>query len=455
MLVQEEIKKVEKVNIFRNPFRLKYLLHNPITFFTEKLNLYNGFFELTGMRTTTFLTNRPEIARHVLQKNHKNYGKTRIVREFLKPRVGNGLLTSDGDFWLRHRRAIQPGFHRKRLEAISGIMLEEIEGFMEKYMDPLAESGEVFDMSKEMTRLAFLIVSKSLFAGDLDEKDLTKIDATISNTQQFLIYQIRMPYMIPFLKLRGDYKKMDRLKEESDNLILETIHKRMQTNETKDDLLDMLIETRYADSGKSMSIEQIKDEAVIMYVAGHETSAIALTWMWYLLASHPEIEEKVLAHLDEVLGEKKPAFADLRNSDYTLQVIEETMRLYPPAWITDREALEDDMIDGYQVKKGQDVTVLIHAIHHSPEYWDEPEAFRPERFSAENKKKQEPYTYLPFGGGPRQCIGNNFALMEMQFVLMEMLRRYTFEVVPGQDIDIKPMITLRPKNGIKMRIKRR
>jgi cytochrome P450 len=369
--------------------------------------------------------------------------------------IGQGLLTSDGEYWLKQRRAIQPGFHRKRLQGISYIMMDEINAFIRDRLDPLAESGETFDMSKLMTELAFRVVSKSLFGGAVGMEELERIDAAVSATQQQVVTEVRQPYLLPWMWLNGTQQRNRRLIEETDEIILENIRHRQTSGERHDDLLDMLIETRYED-GSGMTEQQLRDEAVILYVAGHETSAVALAWAWALIAQHPEVERQLLESVTKTLGGEDPSFEKLRELGYTLQVIEETMRLYPPAWITDREALEDDDTGlGVTFKKGRDVIVFIYGLHNNPKYWDEPEAFRPERFTPENKKKHTPYAYLPFGGGPRLCIGNNFALMEMQFVLAQMIRRYRFELLPNQRIELNPMITLRPRYGVQMRIHKR
>ncbi len=451
---EKNIVEIPKVWMMKNPIKFPEIVKNPIPFFINHLNENDGLIQIKLVARYATMTDRPELIRHFLQKNHKNYIKTTIVRDILKEKIGNGLLTSDGDYWLQQRRAIQPGFHRKRLQSISHIMIDVIDSYLTKRMDKLAESGEIFDMSHEMTHLAYMVVSKSLFSGSIDDSQLDLIDKTITETQKLVINEIRRPFIKPWLWLKGDLKKNKELREMADQAIYEAIKERKATGEKHDDLLDMLLETRYED-GSAMSDQQLRDEALILYVAGHETSANALTWAWYLLATHPEIENKLLGHVKNVLGDEKPSFERIRELDYTLQVVEESMRLFPPAWITDREPLEDDEFEGIKIKKGQDIIAFIYGVHHNPKYWANPEEFNPDRFSIENKKKHVPYSYMPFGGGPRLCIGNNFALMEMQFVLAEMIRKYKVEVIPEQKIELNPLITLRPRYGLKVRISKR
>jgi cytochrome P450 len=212
----------------------------------------------------------------------------------------------------------------------------------------------------------------------------------------------------------------------------------------------MLLDARYEDTGEGMNDQQLFEECAILFVAGHETSANALAWTWYLLAQHPDVVQKAREELATVLGDRQPTFEELPKLEYLSQIIEESMRVYPPAWITDRIAAEDDEWNGIKIAKGVVVVTYFYGAHHSPNYWQNPEQFDPERFSKENKKQHIPFAYSPFGGGPRLCIGNNFAIMEMQLVLATMLRAYNFELIPNQTVIPQPLITLRPKTGIWM-----
>lgn len=446
--------KIPQIHIWKNPSKFFSTVKNPAPVFKKIMDDTDGLAKMVLTGRYALMTDRPELIRYVLQKNNKNYIKTSIVRDILGKRIGNGLLTSDGEYWLKQRRAIQPGFHRKRLQGISKIMVDEINHYMENVLDEKAEKGKEIDLAKEMLYLAFKVVSTSLFGTNIDDTELGFIDETVSHTQQLVIDEIRRPFIKPWLYINGTYHKNKQLLEKSDAIILNTLKERRESGERHDDLIDMLLETRYED-GTGMTDEQLLAEAIILYVAGHETSAVALSWAWYMLMVHPEVEEELLKSVKESIGDEDPSFEKLRDLGYSLQVIEETMRLYPPAWIVDREPLEDDEFEGIPIEKGRDVLCLIYSVHRNKKYWDNPEKFDPDRFSPENKKKQVPFSYMPFGGGPRLCIGNNFALMEMQFVLSMMVRRYQFELVEGQSIDINPMITLRPRYGLKARIRKR
>ena len=446
--------KIPSIGLLNNLFHLPKIVRNPAVYFKNQLDKNNGLVKMHLPFGKIYLTDRPELIKYVLQQNHRNYTKTAIVRNILRKQIGNGLLTSEGDYWLKQRRAIQPGFHRAKLAAIAKVMVEEINKYMEEVLDNYARTGVEFDLMKEMAHLAFKVVSKCLFGETVDNDKLKRIDKIVSELQQFVIDQVRKPFAMPWMYISGVYQRKKALKEEGDQLILEIIKARQQSGKKQDDLLDMLLETRYED-GSKMTNQQLLDEALVLYVAGHETSAIALSWAWYLLKTHPEIENQFLQSIQKEIGDEDPSFELLNKLSYSLQIIEETMRLYPPAWIIDREPLSDDEFNGIQIEKSHDVVCLVYGVHHNPKYWKDPEKFVPDRFSLENKKEHVPFSYIPFGGGPRLCIGNNFALMEMQFVLTMLHRRYEFELLPGQKIEINPLITLRPRYGIKAKVEKR
>lgn len=452
-MVDKNEEQIHKIGLLRNLINIPRIVHNPAIHFKQVLDDNDGLVKLELPYGSVCMTDRPELIRHVLQQNHKNYVKTSAVRK-MRSQIGNGLLTSDGKYWLKQRRAIQPGFHKKRLEGISKIMVEEINQFMETVLDAYSETGQEFDISKEMARLAFKIVSKGLFGEAVEEDKLDMIDDIVTKSQQFIVDQIRKPFLKPWFHVSGAYARNRKLKEIGDKIILDVISERQLSRKRHDDLLDMLLETKYED-GSGMTDQQLLDEAIILLVAGHETSAVAMSWAWYLIATHPEIEMKLLQSVEESIGNNDPTFEGLRDLGYTLQILEETMRLYPPAWLTDREPVEDDVFEGVRIEKNHDILCLIYGVHHNPKYWENPEKFDPERFNTKSKETHIPFSYMPFGGGPRLCIGNNFALMEMQFVLAMLIRRYKIEVMPDQQIEINPLVTLRPRYGIKVRVKKR
>ncbi|CAA6816736.1 MAG: Cytochrome P450 [uncultured Aureispira sp.] len=443
--------KLPKLSLFAFLRKWPSMNRNLILFFKEILDQNDGIVQLPNKLV---LTDDAELIQYFLQKNYKNYIKTALVRNFVKNQIGNGLFTSDGAYWLKQRRVIQAGFHKKKLTGIATIMLDEINHYMDHIMDAYAESNEEIDLEKEMTYLASKIVSKSLFGQEFDNDKIDIIDKSISNANKYIVAVSKQPFTKPWYHLNGDYKRIMQQKKIRDQFILDFIEERKQSGEKRDDLLGMLLETEYED-GSCMDKQQLLDESIILLVAGNKTSATTMAWLFYLLATHPEIEQKVLESVTDNLGNVEPSIDNLRSLTYPLQVLEETLRIYPVVWLIDREPVEDDEFAEIKIKKGQDIGAFIYGLHHNPKYWKDPEKFDPDRFTPENKKEQVPFSYLPFGGGPRICIGKNFAIMEMQFILAMLIRRYQFTLSPGQEIGFKPLLTLSPTNGIKVRVQKR
>lgn len=395
----------------------------------------------------------PEIIQHVMQKNNRNYRKSEIQTEMLGQFAGKGLLTSEGDYWLRQRRLIQPGFHRAKLAALSDVMLKVVqESFTD--IDAFAKENQAFDISHEMTKMAFQVVAKSLFTTSVQEKDLLILSKNVQEIQEYIVKRIRQPYLIWWFYLSGKDKRQFQIAKESKDIILKIIRERRESGSSHNDLLDMLLASRYEDTNEGMTDQQLLDESLILFVAGHETSANALAWTFYLLCKYPDAAKKIREEYQTVVGDRKIEFADFPKLTFTTQVIQESMRLFPPAWITDRLANEMDEIKDFTFPKDIMVAPYIYGLHRSKKIWDAPNDFKPERFTKENLKKKPAFSYMPFGGGPRLCIGNNFAMMEMQLVVLELLKRYDFSLIENQKIEPMPYITLQPKYGIKMRVER-
>jgi cytochrome P450 len=370
--------------------------------------------------------------------------------------LGHGLLTSEGNYWLQQRRLIQPAFHRQRIASLVTLMQAEIHDCLQPLENKLAQQGGTAEVAVHelMTSTAFRIIARSVFSNSLAEPQLLRMAELLTTIQAFYVRTVRQPYLRPWQHARGRFRQHDQLAAELRTIVRGYIRQRQPATDTPpDDLMQMLLDARYEDTGQPMTEEQVLDEAAILLVAGHETSANALSWMWYLLAQHPGVVAQLRAEMAQVLGDRPATFADLPGLGYSLQVIQETMRLYPPAWILDRVALEDDSYDGLALSKGTLISGYLYGIHHSAKLWKDPEAFRPERFAPDQIKQQVPYAYIPFGGGPRLCIGNQFALTEMQLVLLEMLRRFEIEPVTQPPIDLLPLITLRPRHEIRIRFR--
>ena len=426
-------------------------VHDPIGGLTKFGKEYGqSYYFYVGGVEKSLITTDPKVAQHVLQRNHRAYEKSPLQTEQVSRYVGKGLLTNTGSSWLRQRRLIQPGFHRQRLQALTQIMQVVIDQEGDRLAKRLQTDGPEVDMYEEMLNLAFRVVARAIFSEDIEEEELVDFGDKITRIQEHVIREVRLPFLRWYFKLSGKQKTYLQLSKDILNIQRRFIDRRTKAGITRDDLLQMLLDSRYEDTGLPMEEQQLIEETGILFVAGHETSANALAWTFYLLAQHPEALERVRTELETVCPGRPPTFTELRQLTYLTQVINESMRLYPPAWITDRVALEDDQVGDLEIPKGTVVVPFIYGIHHEERIWEEPEAFRPERFSPEQKKVQPPFTFLPFGGGPRLCIGNSFAMMEMQLLLASWLRRFSFHLTPNQVIRAKPLITLRPEPGVLM-----
>lgn len=452
--VAKKLPEVPRLKSLRNSITLAA---NPIPVLNTYLDTYGDTIVvyLGGIRRTA-LTRDPGLVQHILQKNHRNYPKSELSHGVARY-LGHGLLTSEGSYWLQQRRLIQPGFHRQRISSLVTLMQAEINDCLEPLERQLSQQGSDVEVAVHelMTTTAFRIIARSVFSNSLAEAQLHRMAELLTAIQAFYVRTVRQPYLRPWQHARGQFRHHDQLAAELRDIVRGYIRQRQQASGSPpDDLLQMLLDARYEDNGEPMTEEQVLDEAAIILVAGHETSANALSWMWYLLAQHPEVVKKLRTEMSQVLGNRPATFTDLPGLGYSLQVIQETMRLYPPAWILDRVAQEDDVYNGLILPKGTLISGYLYGIHHSVRLWDAPEAFRPERFSPDQILRQAPYAYIPFGG-PRLCIGNQFALTEMQLVLLEMLRRFDIEAVAQPPVDLLPLITLRPRQEIKVRFRRR
>lgn len=395
----------------------------------------------------------PAYARYVLLDNNKNYTKS-IAYDTLKPLLGMGLLTSEGDFWKQQRKLIQPAFHKKKLEELTAMMVERSEHWVDR-IDAYAQKGESFDALPEMTALTLDIISKAIFSKGVEDKaQVVGEQITLLNeyTIERLHQPIRMPASIPTPFNRRARKSIDLL----DKVIYEIIDERRREGVSKDDLLSMLIDAQDEETGVGMNNKQLRDEVMTIFLAGNETSSNALSWTLYLLSQHPKVERKMVAEINEKLDSGlKIDFTTVNEFQYVRQVIEESMRVHPPVWMVGRRTIEADQIGGHYIAPQTNVLVPIFYFHNSIKYWDQPEKFMPERFAPEKRNAIDRYVYMPFGGGPRFCIGNNFAMLEMQIIIIILYRKFKFRLKEGFEVVQEPLVTLRPRYGVQMIAERR
>ena len=454
--------QLPRVPRWRSLLRSFALAKDPLPVLDAVLARHGDTVELfIGGVEKSILTRDPGLIQHVLQKNHRNYAKSKFSQSFARY-IGHGLLTNEGPDWLRQRRLIQPGFHRQRVASLTGLMQENAtESLAPLAARAAANGGEtIVEVHELMTRLTFRIIAGSVFSTNFPEAELDRLAGLITELQAFFVRSIRQPYLKPWFRLRGQFKYYDALALELRTLLGGLIAQRQQASiqppapAAPDDLLQMLLDVRYEDTGEPMSPDRLIDESLILLVAGHETSANALTWLTYLLARQPEQAREIQAESAAVLAGRAPAFDDLPRLPRALHAVQEAMRLYSPAWMVDRVALADDEFQGLRIPAGTLFSLYFHGLHHDPKYWEAPEEFRPTRFGPGQARPVQANAYVPFGGGPRLCIGMQFALTEMHLVTLELLRQFDIEWVPGQpEVTIQPLVTLRPKHDFRVRLR--
>ena len=401
----------------------------------------------------TLVTDPTGIEQILVTKNHDIHKSP--FYEAMKRVLGEGLLTSEDEFHKRQRRLIQPIFHHKRIKEYGEAMVEYGLRYRERWNE-----GQVLDFHQEMMALTLAIVGKTLFGADVerDAKDVGGAMGTLlsmlDNLALFVIFMIGgrladnverlpLPSMRGFESARGDL----------DRVIHRMIEEKRAEGATGSDLLSRLLAAE--EDGSGMTDQQIRDEAITIFLAGHETTAVALSWTFYLLSRHEDVEGKLHAELDEVLGDRPPTVDDLPRLDYTRKMLSESMRLFPPAWMIGRQAIADIEIAGHDVPSGTILLTPPFLVHRDARWWPEPRRFDPERFAEEEEDKRPRYSYFPFGGGPRLCIGESFAWMEGELLLATIAQRWRPRLEPGYPQGLQPQVTLRPKNGMRMRMESR
>lgn len=405
---------------------------------------------LVGVMTMVF---HPDGVRHVLQENHMNYNKDIPDYRILSQLVGKGLVTNDGDSWLQQRRLIQPAFHRDRVSGFAPLMTDATRAWLDqRAVGGYVDTGRPLDIPHEMGALTLTIVCRSLFGANLPEGEVQRVGAALTTANHLLATALFVPGLLSLptpqrYRLRAARRELHAV---VDGLIRE----RRASQGQHDDVLNLLLEARDAETGAGMSDQQARDEVLTLLLAGHETTANALAWTFYLLAQHPAVVAALREEYRRTLTGRAPELADLPRLPRTRMAIEEAMRLYPPAWAIGRNALGDDVIGGYRISKGAYVILTQYVTHRHPSFWEGPDDYDPERFADDRAAGRHRFAYFPFGGGPRLCIGNQFALMEAQLILATILSRVELRLAPGARVVPEPLITLRPGGALHMTLHR-
>ena len=435
---------VSRYEVFKNS---KRILKNPLPFHHENFQKFGDTFRVEiAFAGTIVFTRNPKLIKHVLQKKHKNFHKSPLQTKDLAKYIGHGLLTSNGEHWRVHRRMVQPAFHKKKLMSLLGIMQNAIQQEL-KLIQPNKEQ-DIFPL---MGDLAFQVVAQSLFSRDDIKEEMAMLQYVTEANQKMLIKEMRQPYLGWWFNLSGKIKKHLNLGKEGRNVLNTIIEERIASGKEKDDLLDMLLKAEYED-GTKMPRKQLIDELLILFTAGHETTANALSFTLFLLAANKDAQKKAFQEISKAKISKDDIMATIAALPYIKQCIEEAMRLYPPAYIIDRIAIENDEFEAQKIPKDMMILASVYELHRYADFWDAPNEYRPERFNPENKKDFSDY-YYPFGAGPRMCVGNNFAIYEMVLTVAEILKKYKLETTE-KTVKINPLISLKPKKVTLMFISR-
>lgn len=399
---------------------------------------------------TAHLLSSPDHVERVLVKEHRLFSKKTRGYDQLRQFLGNGLVTSEGDFWLRQRRIAQPAFHKQRIASFADTFVRCADELATRWEDD-ARRGRTIDVHADMMRLTLRIASLTLLSADTGSK-ANEVGAAIDLMLHEAVSRINNPFRPPDSWPTPGNRRALRAMETLDRVVLDIIEQRRKGKKREDDLLQMLLEARDEETGESMTDQQLRDEVMTMFLAGHETTANALTWTWVLLSRFPLVARTLAKEASEVLGDRAARPGDATELEVSRRVLNESMRLYPPVWVIGRAPEEDVEFDGYDVPKGSLIFLSPWVTHRLPSLWEDPEGFDPDRFAPERQKQMHRCQYFPFSLGPRMCIGMSFAQLEMQLVLSTLARRFRLDLLPGHPIVPEPLITLRPRGEVPMRV---
>ncbi|MCE7987369.1 MAG: cytochrome P450 [Caldilinea sp. CFX5] len=429
--------------------RIRAMQQDLLAYMVDTPKQYGDIYYFHLGNTRTYLVSHPDMIRDVLINQSDTFLRSSVTLRLLMPLIGNGLVASEGEYWRKQRKLIQPAFHHKRIAAYAVQMAEQTEALLEQW-----QAGQTLDVAEEMMKLTQNIVTATLFGASMGDA-YAQIGAAIKSAQQAMIALSKLVLPIPLwapipanLQLRRAVRKLD-------ELVLPIIQARRHSGEDKGDLLSMLLLSKAEDGTGAMTDQEVHNETMTLFIAGHETSANVLTWALYQLSQNPDVETKLLDELQTVLQGRTPTVDEVNQLVYTEMVIKETMRLYPPTWINSREAMTETTLGGYRIAKGSLVVFSPYVVHHDSRWFDQPERFLPERFTGDFEKDLPRGAYLPFGLGPHTCIGNTFAMMEMKIALATILQRYRFTLSPGHPVELDALVVLRPRYGMKMQVSTR
>ena len=420
-----------------------------LAFVTRCARDYGDVVSARFLYVDTLFLYHPDHVEFMLTSGNRNFKKPLSLNSaFFRRIVGNGLITSEGDFWLRQRRLAQPAFHRERLASYADTVARFAERLIENWQD-----GETREIHADMMRVTREAVAKILFDADVT-MDAGEMERILAYVVEPFGSQATLKWILDNRLPTPAHRRFDRTVRRLDEIVYRIIAERRADPRDRDDLLSMLLHAQDED-GTRMTDRQLRDEAMTLFLAGHETTAISLSWAWYLLSQNPAAEERLHAELGEVLPGRAPTFADLPRLRYAENVVRESMRLYPPAWGVGREAVRDCEIGGYRVPRGTQLFAFQWVTHRDERFFERPEEFLPERWTEDFARRLPKFAYFPFGGGPRVCIGQQLAMMEATLILATLARRFRLRLAPGHHVRPFPALTLRPRDGVKVVLEKR
>ncbi len=440
----------KKFNELPHPETWNVLLGNLLQLRSERIHFFirqqkevGSIYRVKVPTRSVMVLTDPEWIKYVLVDNNKNYTKS-FAYDSIRIFLGNGLLTSEGEYWKRQRRLAQPAFHKEKLALMFRNMVEQTQSTIDT-LEQYADTDQPVNLAKALYKLTLNIVNNTLFYNEVDNTT-DKIYHLVSEASELITKRIDSPFQWPdWVPTRRQLHQRNILSE-MDETFFSIIDRRRKSKEQYEDLLSMLMEARDEETGEGMNNRQLRDEILTIFVAGHETTQIALAWTFYLLSQHPDKLAILMQEIDTELKGEIPTPQTIRGLHYLKQVIDESMRCFPPAWIMGRRTIEADVINGYEIPPQTNIVMPIYVVHHNEDIWDHPFDFVPERFAMDHLKEKHKYAYFPFGGGPRLCIGNNFAIQEMQVALAMILQKFKIEVDPDFKPELEPLVTLRQKN---------
>lgn len=431
---------------------LEMLRQNPYEVLHHISDNYGDFVKLKVGPKPIYMVSNPDLLQQILRDNHKNYKKPDLFYKGVRAAIGNGLVTSDGDFWLRQRRMMQPYFHRKFLQELHKMMIQAITEILDKW-DTYAQTGETVDLYHQMAQITMNVITKTMFGDDISDDERATLADDMTHIVNHIAIRGYLSFLPDWMPLPGK-AKFEECKARQHKLMTKIINRYRENPSDDYNLINMMIHVVDEHTNEQMTNQQLFDEAVTIFSAGFETTATMLTWLFYMLKDLPHIHHNLLNEVHQVLGKRTPEFADIRDLAYCKRVMQETLRLRTVAPMLPRQALKADTLGDHPIPANAIILMWFSGLHRHADIWENRDTFDPDRFLPEQSAGRSQFAYLPFGGGPRTCIGNEFAYMEGVLAIAMILQRYHVCIVPDQDIQPQISAVLRPSTPVQVKIER-